>query len=434
MTHGHRPGTPADSGLSEPSGSLSGVPSTVRTLTATTRATPDPGPLEHYLPADEPWTAWVRRGEGVVGVGEALRFETDSIHEADAWWAEVSRTLPHTAEVAPGYGVGPIAFGSFAFDPVTSQARSVLVVPKLLIGRRSGAGWVTGIGVPAVLPPPEQWALGDTRVAWADGALSPAAWQAAVASAVVRIRAGELAKVVLARDVVGTAAEPIDVRGVLTRLLGGYPSTWGFHVDGLVGATPELLVRRERGLATSRVLAGTIRRQGGESDEQALAQALSESSKDLEEHEYAVASVADALAPYCSGMNVPDQPYVLKLPNVMHLASDVTGVCDSRASALALAAALHPSAAVCGTPTTDALGVIRELEHLDRGRYAGPVGWIDTSGDGEWGIALRCGRIEGRTATLYAGCGIVADSNPVAELAETRAKLIPMVGALTGQT
>lgn len=416
---------------------LSRVPPTVRTLTATTRAIADPGALQAYLPAGDTWTAWLRRGEGVVGLGEALRFETDSIHEADAWWAEVCRTLTHTSDVAPGYGVGPLAFGSFAFDPETSAARSVLVVPRVVVGRRAGAGWITAVDGEPDLPPPGEPFGAAPDVTWRTGALAPEAWEAAVAAAVTRIRAGELGKVVLARDVAGTAAQPIDVRQVLARLAGGYPSTWAFHVDGLVGATPELLVRRERGLATSRVLAGTIRRHGEQSDEVALAQALAESSKDLAEHEYAVASVADALAPFCSGMNVPDQPYVLKLPNVMHLASDVTGVCDRGddaagrgASALALAAALHPSAAVCGTPTVSALGLIRALEQLDRGRYAGPVGWIDSSGDGEWGIALRCGRVSGRTVQVFAGCGIVADSEPEAEVAETRAKLVPMVEAL----
>ena len=426
MNQPDRPG--AD--LSGPASSVSAVTATVRTLSAATRAIPDPGDLVQYLPTAGPWTAWTRRGDGIVGIGEALRFECDSIHEADVWWAETSRTITHSSDVEPSHGVGPVAFGSFAFDPETSSARSVLVVPRLIVGRKGGAGWVTAIDDDAVLPAPSADRGENPAVTWQSGALDPDEWQQSVASAVARIHAGELGKVVLARDIVGTAESAIDARQVLARLIEGYHSTWTFHVDGLVGATPELLVRRERGLATSRVLAGTIRRQGDESQEVALAQALAESSKDLTEHEYAVASVADALAPYCSGMNVPDQPYVLKLPNVMHLASDVTGVCRNGASSLAMAEALHPSAAVCGTPTASALALIRELEHLDRGRYSGPVGWIDTNGDGEWGIALRCGRIEGRTATLYAGCGIVADSDPAAELAETRAKLIPMRDAL----
>jgi menaquinone-specific isochorismate synthase len=195
-----------------------------------------------------------------------------------------------------------------------------------------------------------------------------------------------------------------------------------------------MLVRQENGLATSRVLAGTIRRSGDSGRDLALASALARSSKDREEHEYAVASVAEALAPFCSGMHVPDTPYVLELPNVLHLASDVAAVADHGTSALRLAAALHPSAAVCGTPTKPAREMIAELERMDRERYAGPVGWIDAQGDGEWGIALRCGRFDQADPSamrLFAGCGIVAGSDPEAEAAEAEAKFLPMRDALT---
>jgi len=239
--------------------------------------------------------------------------------------------------------------------------------------------------------------------------------------------------VVLARDLVATAAEPVDVRWPLRRLAAAYPMCWTFHVDGLFGATPEMLVRRERGLVTSRVLAGTIRRTGDDTRDLALAAALARSSKDLEEHEYAVRSVADALEAHCSSMNVPEVPFVLHLPNVMHLATDVAGVVHDAAtvSSLQLAAALHPSAAVGGTPTPDAQALIAEIEGLDRGRYAAPVGWMDADGDGEWGLALRSGLVEGSTVRLFAGCGIVADSDPEAELAESQAKLVPVRDALT---
>jgi len=256
---------------------------------------------------------------------------------------------------------------------------------------------------------------------------------AVVADAVHRINAGALEKVVLARDLVATAAAPIDVRWPLARLSETYPMCWTFHVDGMFGATPEMLVRRERGLVTSRVLAGTIRRTGDDGRDLTLAATLARSSKDLEEHEYAVRSVADALEPHCSSMNVPEAPFVLHLPNVMHLASDVAGVIHdaTTVSSLQLAASLHPSAAVGGTPTVDAVRLIAEIEGMDRGRYAGPVGWMDTTGDGEWGIALRSAEISGDTVRLFAGCGIVADSDPEAELAEAQAKFVPVRDSLT---
>jgi menaquinone-specific isochorismate synthase len=174
---------------------------------------------------------------------------------------------------------------------------------------------------------------------------------------------------------------------------------------------------------------------GDEARDMALAASLAKSSKDLEEHEYAVRSVADALAPYCSSTNVPDSPFVLHLANVMHLATDVTGVVNDSATPVdifTVISSLHPSAAVCGTPTEVAKNLINELEGMNRSRYAGPVGWIDSRGDGEIGIALRCGLLaeDKKSIRLFAGCGIVAGSNPVEELAESQAKLSPMRTAL----
>ncbi len=309
----------------------------------------------------------------------------------------------------------------------------MLVVPRVVVGRRNGRSWLTTIGPPtpeALTPHPEP-PEPPRGISYADGALTGPEWECAVAEAVARIGRGELDKVVLARDLLAFAENEIDPRWLVGRLAARYPQCWTYLVDGLVGATPEMLVRLDSGLATSRVLAGTIRRTGN--DDHDLASALSQSSKDLEEHEYAVRSVARSLAGHCSGMHVPDMPYVLELPNVLHLATDVTAVAHPGISSLQLAAALHPSAAVCGTPTDAARALISELEQLDRERYAGPVGWIDASGDGEWAIALRSGQLDQtdpRQIRLFAGCGIVAGSDPLAELAESNAKLIPMRDAL----
>lgn len=421
--------------------------------------------LVDLLPDVRPLT-WVRRGDGIVGWGEALRLETwgpGRFADAEAAWQEtLARAVVRDEVGVPG--TGPVAFGSFAFDdsapgddahePV--RAGGVLVVPRVVVGRRDGRTWLTTIDTAGSLSSSPAAALARTErtpvsapgeVAWRDGALRADDWAAVVAEGVDRIRAGALEKVVLARDVVAHTSEPVDPRWLLRRLAAAYEACWTFSVDGMVGATPELLVRSEKGLVTSRVLAGTIRRAGASDDEALLRAAqLARSSKDLEEHEYAVTSVAQALAPFCSSMNVPDAPFVLHLPNVMHLASDVTGVLarggsrtgSARADAagptsLALAAALHPSAAVCGTPTAVARELIREIEGMDRGRYAGPVGWLGADGDGEWGIALRSAELSSsdpRTVRLFAGCGIVAASDPAAELAESEAKLEPLRYAL----
>lgn len=393
----------------------------------------DPGDLSAYLPGSG-GQAWLRRGEGMIGLGEFARLEGADPIQADLWWQDLCAGLEHQSELSGVAGVGPIAFASFVFDPDHTEQRSVLVVPEVVIGRRNRKCWLTRIG-PGELPvePMSSGAGGTDSIELTGQSLDAPAWQAIVEEAVARISDGLLDKVVLARAVTLTATKPLDAQRLVSRLSHQYPSCWTYHIDSLVGASPEMLIRRERGLATSRVLAGTIRRNGGEELDLKLAQALARSSKNLIEHELAVESVARALEPFCSGMNVPDAPYVLELPNVLHLASDVTAVAHPEVSALRLAGELHPSAAVCGTPTEAARKTIAELEQLDRGRYSGPVGWLDTAGDGEFAIALRCGLIsvdEPNQITIYAGCGIVAESDPVEEYAETEAKLLPMLSAI----
>lgn len=403
---------------------------------ARTVAIADPGPLQSYLPGSG-GHAWIRRGDGMIGLGEIARFEDGTAQAADEWWSEVCGRIETETELPGVCGTGPIAFGSFTFDPAQSGHRSVMIVPRVVIGRRQGHCWVTTLcrsdrveeARPAPLPDP----VAPVGVEVVGGNVARDDWLKIVAEAVRRIGRDELSKVVLARGVDAVAGLPLDVRWLVAYLSERYPSCWTYHVDGLVGASPEMLIRREGGLATSRVLAGTIRRTGAEELDLKLASSLARSGKNLIEHELAVDSVARALAPFCSGMNVPDAPYVLELPNVLHLASDVTGVAHGEATALRLAAELHPSAAVCGTPTDVARATIAELERLDRGRYSGPVGWIDSVGDGEFAIALRCGLIDPtdqRRITIYAGCGIVAESDPAEEFAETEAKLLPMLEAL----
>ena len=414
------------------------APATMPLVTRTVPL-PDPGPLLQLLPAQTA-LAWVRRGEGLVGWGEAARVTTsgpDRFADAQRAWSQmISRSVVRDEVRLPG--TGPVAFGSFAFSP-GSAAGGVLVVPEVVIGHKAGTWWLTTIGAGGVLPPIRHIApatqppadLG--TVTFSDGVRSGPEWECVVADAIARIGAGAVEKVVLARDLHARSSEPIDPRRLLTRLAERYPGCWTFNVDGLLGATPELLVRLERGLVTSRVLAGTIRRSQDDEHDLALAASLARSSKDLEEHEYAVRSVAEALAPYCATTNVPESPFVLHLANVMHLATDVTGVLADGGTSLQLAAALHPSAAVCGTPTAAAAELIDEIEGMDRDRYAGPVGWLDARGDGEWGIALRCARVDpddAHSLRLFAGCGIVAGSDPAAELAESNAKLLPIRDAL----
>ncbi|MHB1594631.1 MAG: isochorismate synthase [Streptosporangiaceae bacterium] len=433
-------------------------------LAVRTAEVPDPGDLLALLPVPDA-LSWVRKGDGLVGWGTAARITLPAGHDrfaaGEKWLREVFDAADVTDEVnLPG--TGPVAFGSFTFDPASDG--SVLIVPNVVLGRRDGRSWLTTIGpadeagsgpgglpaqgppaqgllaqglpgVPAPLPAPARLTT-PTGVRWSDGGLSAPDWERAVATAVDAIGAGTVRKVVLALELHATAAQDIDPRVLLTRLAARYPDCYTFACAGLVGATPELLVRRTGDRVHSLVLAGTTPRGGTAEADDELGAALLASAKDLDEHQYAVRDVRASLAPLCARLDVAPRPVLLRLANVQHLATRVEGVLaddgSGQRSALALAAALHPTPAVCGTPSESALELIRELEGMDRGRYSGPVGWVDAHGNGEWGIALRCGEISGRQARLFAGCGIVAGSQPASELAEAQAKFRPMRQAIEG--
>ena len=401
-------------------------------IPVTTNRIGDHLPLLELLPSDAP-LSWVRNGEGLVGWGVHATTTVsgkDRFEKARNWWHHQLETFA-VANSVHGSGTGPVLFASFSFD---RNQESVLVIPKVVVGQKGLQSWITWIGdTPQPLLPEKRENISQGAFTFGDGSISTAAWKERVAQAITRIETTEVDKVVLARDLLATTSADIDARPILAKLASEYPSTWTFAVDGLVGATPELLLRLSRGMVTSRVLAGTIPKTGDDAKDLALAASLARSSKDLEEHEYAVRSVAEALEPFCSSTNVPESPFVLHLANVMHLATDVTGALTEtkhRVDAFSLLKNLHPSAAVCGTPRNIAFDIIDEIEGMNRGRYAGPVGWIDASGDGELGIALRTGQITGKEIRIYAGCGIVAGSNPEKELEESNAKMIPMRSAL----
>ena len=387
-------------------------------------------PLLELLPDDCPVT-WVRNGEGLVGWGIHARTTVSGpnrFNDARNWWHDQLDNLEINNEVH-GPGTGPILFTSFSFDP---EQESELVIPKVIVGLRNQATWITWFGSdapPKLLEASQGTAL--PEVTWRKD--DSEAWKTKVNQAVSVIQSDSLDKVVLAREIVADAKGPIDPRAVLRKLAKEYPGTWVYANNGLIGATPELLIRLNNAMVVSRVLAGTISKTGDDNKDLALAASLARSSKDLEEHEYAVRSVADALAPFCSSTNVPDSPFVLHLSNVMHLATDVTGAIKEGhkvTDIFTLLEKLHPSAAVCGTPTSLAAKLIKELEGINRRRYAGPIGWIDSKGDGEQGIALRCGYLDGTEIHAYAGCGIVAGSDADHEVAESQAKFLPIINAL----
>ena len=405
----------------------------------------DPGDLLEHLPQPDA-VAWVHHGAGLVGWGEAAQVTLPAGDDRFTAGEKWHRSLFDAADIDDQVrvrGSGPVAFGTFTFD--ASSEGSALIIPRVLVGRDGlGQAWLTTVtaerepdlrdlGWPVT--PESVLARPPTRVRWHDGSLPGPQWEQAVAEAVAAIKAGSLRKVVLAQDQFATASDVIDVRALLRRLARRYPDCFTFACDGMVGATPELLIRQTGRQVSALVLAGTTPRGGDLVEDEALGAALLASAKNTEEHAYAVASMREALEPLCDELDSQPRPTLIKLPNLQHLGTWVRGTLTADGtprSALGLAAAVHPTAAVCGTPTGAAFELIRELEHMDRERYAGPVGWVDADGNGEWGIALRCAQLSGRTARLFAGCGIVAGSDPAAELAEAQVKFRPMRGALEG--
>jgi menaquinone-specific isochorismate synthase len=436
------------SGVALPQG-IDGKPEPER-LAVRTVEIGDPGDLVTWLP-EPAGVAWIRHGDGLAGWGEAARITLppgeDRFTAGEKWLRELFDGAEVDDQVAEP-GCGPVAFGSFTFDSASDG--SVLVVPETIIGRRGSRAWLTTIrplaagrtpqglpswpasgrpgGAPALRPTPAD-------IRWHDGSLTAPGWERAVAAAVRHIRAGQLSKVVLARDLYATAARDLDIRVILRRLTERYPDCYTFACANLVGATPELLIRRQDDDVSSLVLGGTAPRGRDAAEDARLGAALLASAKEREEHQYAVVGVRSVLAARCDRLQVDPGPSLMRFANVQHLATWITGRLDggqpaADQSVLALADALHYTPAVCGTPAEAAMELIRDLEAMDRGRYAGPVGWVDARGNGEWGIALRCAEVDGRRARLFAGCGIVAGSDPAAELAETQAKFAAMQFAL----
>lgn len=405
-------------------------PSAVVPLTVSTVEIDDPGPLIPRLDPRHP-LLWMRRGLGLAGIGEALRLQfrgPDRMTDAAAAWRAVVAAAAVRDEVRlPGTGL--VALGAFAFAD-SSPRTSVLVVPSVILGRANGRAWMTRVGTAAAMPADRPFGE-EYRIPLLPGALGPDGYRAAVADAVSRIRSGALSKVVLARDLVGRLPIEADLRRAVATLALGYPDCWTFSIDGFFGASPETLVRVDRGTVSARVLAGSAARGTDTASDQDAAAALATSAKDQDEHQFAVQSVLRSLRPHSPSVAASEQPFTLKLPNLWHLASDVEGPLTDGSSGLDLLSALHPTAAVAGTPTADALALIAELERFDRGRYAGPVGWVGADGDGEWAVALRSAQVDGDgTVTAYAGAGIVAESEPERELVETTMKFRPVVEAL----
>lgn len=375
-------------------------------------------------------------GNGLAGRGQALRIPlavgpcrlSAAAEEVAAALASIDR---HDEVGVPG--CGPVAFAAL---PFAESAKASVVVPSLVVGRTpDGTRWMTTVapaGAPVpVLEAAPPAAITGPRAYEITASRHPADWCEAVDRAVAAVRAGRLTKVVLAREVVVEADAPLPAGDILRRLGSTSPAAMAYSVDGLVGVSPELLVSRSGDVVRSHPMAGTTPRSGDPSLDAQLAASLLASAKDRAEHQITIDMVLDTVLPFCSYVDSEPEPSIVPAGNVQHLASLVEGRLSSPpASVLTLVAALHPTPAVCGWPRAEALALIDELEDLDRGRYAGAVGWVDAEGNGRFAVAIRGVDLDGHRARLLAGTGIVADSDPATELAETRSKLQGVLSAI----
>ncbi len=416
---------------------------------------------------DEPWFALEqpdRQGWALAALGAVKSLESVAparfAQTASSWRGVVEGALADPIDGPPGSGL--VAVGGFAFAPDGGDsppwrgfAAASLLVPELSFARMAGSSWLTvnlevagddtveGLELRVWQRLDE---LDDRELPLLDPApagsyevlssMPPAHYEAAVARAVERIRAGELEKVVLARQVEVHAPIDHDPGAVIGILRDAFPSCYVFAVGRgdatFMAASPELLVRREGQRASTVALAGSTRRSADPAIDDHLAEQLLQSEKDTEENLIVARRIARALKPHSVWVTVAPELSVIRVANIQHLASPIRAQLASPIDAIELAGLLHPTPAVGGEPTESATAMIPALEGLDRGWYAGPVGWTDSTGDGEFCVALRCALLRGRLAHCYAGGGIVRDSDPASELAETEIKLGAMLPVLAG--
>jgi salicylate biosynthesis isochorismate synthase/menaquinone-specific isochorismate synthase len=405
-----------------------------------------------------------RGGAALATLGAVRRLAgtgSDRFRTVAAAWRELAGAAVAGAPGGPA-GAGLVAVGGFAFAPDGGAAphwagfgAGALTVPEVALARRNGEVGLTVAALAAPDDVPEQLAermaarvsglragelplldpapAGRFRIA---GVAPPEHYVEAVARAVERIRAGALEKVVLAREVAVHAPRPHDAAAVFGVLRSAFGSCFVFCAgrgeSAFVAASPELLVRREGLRASSVALAGSIRRSADPAVDDHLGEQLLGSAKDREEQAIVAHRIARALRPHAVWVAAPQEPTVIKVANIQHLATPIRAQLTHPMSVVELAGLLHPTPAVGGEPFAVAAPLIPALEGLDRGWYAGPVGWTDANEDGEFCVALRCALLRGSEARLYAGVGVVRDSDPAAELAETEVKLGALLPVLSG--
>ncbi len=408
----------------------------------------------------------------LVGTTLAYTIETQGqqrFNDAATQWRAILKDAviaDHASAEARRYGSGPVFFGGFAFDPLRLRTPlwsdfpdGQLMLPAILFSSCNGQSALT---LNHLVQPaddieqlatsllsqvasiqathtnaPTQFATASTMSVQTQDLLPADTWMQLVANTTQIIRQGQYEKVVLARSIEVTPTEPensFEIDATLARLRQHFPAAYVFALQRgqrfFAGATPERLVQAQDGHIHTMALAGSARRGSTEEEDQRIGDELLHSDKNQGEHAIVVDMVRDALGEHCTEVSVSPTPHLLKLKNVQHLETPISGVLLKGRCILDVMANLHPTPAVGGFPRQEALATIRETEQLDRGWYAGPVGWIDPEGHGEFAVALRSGLIEHDRAILFAGCGIVADSDPHSEYAESCLKLQAMLRGL----
>jgi len=364
---------------------------------------------------------FVRDGVGIAGRGVAARVPL----------ADVAATLASIEHVDEVGGVHPIAIGVVPFEPGTPCE---LVIPSVLVGKASdGRRWVTVIDDAAAdlgaasRPQPRAQEFTVRPLTPVDRYLE------AVTAARDAVREGALTKAVIAREVEVASPEPIDVHAVLLRLKAMFGRSYRYSFEGFIGASPELLVAVHGNEVRSHPLAGTTPRTGDPETDRRAAEELLASEKNQIEHRVVIDMIHDTLLNWCSYLDWEPEPSIVTVANVQHLGTAMEGhLSDPRPNVMDLVTALSPTPALGGFPRAEALELIARTEGFTRGRYGGAVGWVDAAGDGTWAVAIRCAELstDRRTARLVAGGGIVAESEPLSELAETQAKLHAMLSAI----
>jgi menaquinone-specific isochorismate synthase len=400
----------------------------------------------------------------IIGLGNVIQIQSDQstdrfFHVEKEWNLYLKEAIVlHNSSI---HGVGPTIFGGFSFDPLKAKTKlwskfshSLFHLPKYMLSIIEGQAYLT---TNILCTKHDDESLADKvhqeRTALLNQIkdptfntrnhhpisieeINPDLWKKSVKTLVADLQKGSLKKVVLARELRLTFSQLIEVEKVLQHLLQEQKESFVFafesNGDCFIGASPERLVKKEDKVLFSTCLAGSIARGKSIEEDEQLGNSLLKDAKNLIEHQYVVDMIRKAMEDFCSEITIPNQPELMKMKYIQHLYTPVSGISKENTTLLKVVEHLHPTPALGGMPKFEAIEKIREIEELDRGFYAGPIGWLDSNGNGEFAVSIRSGLIQGKEASLFAGCGIVEDSEAESEFSETRIKFRPMLNALGG--